>query len=216
MADFFKNLDKNVKDWHILVVLGLLVLGYILYEYCGKQNLLVSNFQGVSSQDISPSNIPGNAQRRTGQRVVSNTAVPSNQVGSVVGFDRNIDNLNSGATDLAQGQVQLDGRAPSARTTRQMDFDPSQLLPGSNNEWGHLRTTGGMENINFLTNIQNGIGMVSQSLRNANKQLRADPVIPQQNIQNMQGMTCLCAPMSTIGPENTGFGFEVCGTNNQQ
>jgi len=215
MADFFKNLDKNVKDWHILVVLGLLVLGYILYEYCGKQNLLVSNYQGVTSQEISTSNVSSNAQQQLGQQVVSNRPVPSNQTSSVVGFDSTRDNLNFSATDLAQGQVQLDGRAPSARTTRPMDLDPSQLLPRSNNEWGSLRTTGGMENINFLTSNQNGIGMLSQSLRNANQQLRADPFIPPQIIQNIQGMTCLCAPASTIGPENTGIGLNVCGTDNQ-
>ena len=212
MADFFKNLDKIVKDWHILVVLGLLVLGYVLYEYCGKQNLLLSNYQGVSAPNITATNIP--TQEQGPRQMMSNRNGQLNQGARVMGFDPARDDLNSGATELNQGQVQLDGRAPSAPTTRQMDLDPSQLLPNSNNSWGGLRTTGGMENINFLTSNQNGIGMVSQSLRNANQQLRADPVITPAIIPNLQGMACLCAPASTIGPDNTGVGLEICPSNN--
>ena len=186
MADFFKNLDKNIKDWHILVVLGLLVLGYVLYEYCGKQNMIVNNFQARSTDVVST---PTEATMQ--QTTVQPTCADD----------------SNGATVLAQGQVQFDNRAQGPITTRPTDMDPALLLPDSNNNWGSMRPDGGMGGINFLTNTP-GIGMQSQTLRNANLQLRADPQIPPAPVPNMQNMTCLCAPQSTIEGDN--IGLKVC------
>lgn len=188
MADFFKNLDKNIKDWHILVVLGLLVLGYVLYEYCGKQNMIVNNYQHMNTDVASTSTV----QEETMQE---------SNVQPTCADDTN------GATVLAQGQVQFDNRAQGPITTRPTDMDPALLLPDSNNNWGSMRPDGGMGGINFLTNTP-GIGMQSQTLRNANLQLRADPQIPPATVPNMQNMTCLCAPQSTIEGDN--IGLKVC------
>ena len=189
MADFFKNLDKNIKDWHILVVLGLLVLGYVLYEYCGKQNMIVNNFQARSTDVVSTPTPPEARMQQT------NTVQPT------CADDSN------GATVLAVGQVQFDNRAQGPITTRPTDMDPSLLLPNSNDNWSSMRPDGGMGGINFLTNTP-GIGMQSQTLRNANLQLRADPQIPPATVPNMQNMTCLCAPQSTIEGDN--IGLKVC------
>lgn len=186
MADFFKNLDKNIKDWHILVVLGLLVLGYVLYEYCGKQNMIVNNFQRMDTDVVSRPTAP---EPRMQQTTVQPAHDPSHP------------------TVLAVGQVQFDNRAPGPITTRPTDMDPALLLPDSNNTWGSIRPDGGMDGINFLTNIP-GIGMQNQTLRNANLQLRADPQIPPATVPNMQNMTCLCAPQSTIEGDN--IGLKVC------
>lgn len=190
MADFFKNLDKNIKDWHILVVLGLLVLGYVLYEYCGKQNMIVNNFQARSTVENVGTPVQGARMTQTINTVEPTCADDSN-----------------GATVLAVGQVQFDNRAPGPITTRPTDMDPALLLPDSNNNWGSMRPDGGMGGINFLTNAP-GIGMQSQTLRNANLQLRADPQIPPATVPNFENMTCLCAPRSTIDPDN--IGLKVC------
>ena len=190
MADFFKNLDKNIKDWHILVILGLLVLGYVLYEYCGKQNTIVNNYQHM--------NPVGEKLRVSPQRPLQDSQVKGT-----------CSNDLDGATVLAQGQVQFDNRAPGPITTRPTDIDPALLLPNSDNNWGSMTPDGGMGGINFLTNTP-GIGMQSQSLRNASHDLRADPPIPPATVPNMQNMTCLCAPASTIGPDNTGPGLNIC------
>ena len=45
-----KKFDKCIKDWHILTFLGLIVLGYIIYEYSLQKNMLVTNYQGVTGQ----------------------------------------------------------------------------------------------------------------------------------------------------------------------
>ena len=188
MADFFKNLDKNIKDWHILVVLGLLVLGYVLYEYCGKQNMIVNNYQHMNT-DVESTPPEARMQQTT------NTVQPT------CADDSN------GATVLEVGQVQFDNRAQGPITTRATDMDPELLLPDNNNSWGSMRPDRGMDGINFLTNIP-GIRMQSQTLRNANLQLRADPQIPPATVPNMQNMTCLCAPQSTIEGDN--IGLKVC------
>ena len=61
--------------------------------------------------------------------------------------------------------------------------NPSDLLPSdTNSQWAQLNPVGQGElsNVNFLkAGYQIGIDTVGQSLRNANQQLRSDPVIPQ-------------------------------------
>ena len=62
--------------------------------------------------------------------------------------------------------------------------NPSQLLPQDNNsQWSELNPAGKGElsNVNLL-NAGHHIGTVSQSLRNANLQLRSEPANPQMSV----------------------------------
>ena len=61
--------------------------------------------------------------------------------------------------------------------------NPSDLLPKDNNsEWASMNpATKGLEGQTFLDPNQK-IGMMSQSLRNANQTLRSDPPIPQVQV----------------------------------
>ena len=195
MADFFKNLDKYIKDWHILTFLGLLVLGYVVYEYSGRQNLLVSNYQGVTSQNVAP-------------RVVSSPSTSPNAPlaqasGAVLpaGVDALQDNLN-GPAQLGQVPSTI-SPVPTNNMGNQQMMDPSELLPSdSNSAWVMGQSVSpGMSGMNLLDSRNLSIGMQSQTLRNANQQLRSDPVIPAGPAPCFQ---------TTITKDDTGVGLSVC------
>lgn len=195
MADFFKNLDKYIKDWHILTFLGLLVLGYVVYEYSGRQNLLVSNYQGVTAQNVAP-------------RVVSSPSTspnaPSAQASGAAlpaGVDALQDNLN-GPAQLGQVASTI-SPVPTNNMGNQQMMDPSELLPSdSNSAWVTSQSVSpGMSGMNLLDSRNLSIGMQSQTLRNANQQLRSDPVIPAGPAPCFQ---------TTITKDDTGVGLNVC------
>lgn len=195
MADFFKNLDKYIKDWHILTFLGLLVLGYVIYEYSGRQNLLVSNYQGITTQNATPSVVStSSSSANTPSRQVSGGSLP-------VGLDALQDNLN-GPAQLGQVPSTI-SPVPTNNMGNQQMMDPSQLLPSDvNSGWVQSQSVSpGMSGMNLLDSRSLSIGMQSQTLRNANQQLRSDPVIPTGPAPCFQ---------TTITKDDTGVGLNVC------
>ena len=194
MADFFKNLDKHVKDWHILTLLGLIVLGYIVYEYSIKQNLFVSNYQGVTGvQNINPAEITSNNNKQ-----VTNTSVNNN---SPPGVDMLQDDLN-GPAMLSQVPTTIQNVPTNSTGNQQNTLNPQDLLPrDTNSEWAqNQNVSSGIGGLNFLDSRSLSIGMQSQTLRNANQQLRADPVIPSGPAPCFQ---------TTITKNDTGVGLQV-------
>lgn len=193
MADFFKNLDKHVKDWHILTLLGLIVLGYIVYEYSIKQNLFVSNYQGVTGvQNMNPAEITSNNTQ------VTNTSVNNN---SPPGVDMLQDDLN-GPAMLSQVPTTIQNVPTNSTGNQQNTLNPQDLLPrDTNSEWAqNQNVSSGIGGLNFLDSRSLSIGMQSQTLRNANQQLRADPVIPSGPAPCFQ---------TTITKNDTGVGLQV-------
>lgn len=179
MADFF----KNVKDWHILTLLGLIVLGYILFEYCGKQNLSVNNFQ----QMMTPHQLDQNSNLNNSDSV----SASNNYSGDTI------------ITDDRAYQPQFTGR-PERPSTAAANLLP---LPSENN-FGHP-VTRGFGGINLLNQPAGAnIGMQASVMRNSNLQLRADPMIRPPVIKTIDEMTCLCAPASTI--ERVDVGLKDC------
>ena len=87
------------------------------------------------------------------------------------------------------------GLPPSC--AKQQVVDPSELLPkGGNNEFSKLNPMGAgdLKNVSLLKAGHHiGINTVGQSLRNANRQLRADPPNPQVNVSPWMN--------TTIGPD---------------
>ena len=81
--------------------------------------------------------------------------------------------------------------------------NPSELLPhDSNSQWSELNPTGKGElsNINLLQ-AGHHIGTVSQSLRNANLQIRSEPANPQMNVGPWNN--------TTMEPETNRQGLEM-------
>lgn len=194
MADLFKNLDKYIKDWHILTFLGVLVLGYVIYEYNGKQNLLVSNYQGVNQHALNP----GPVNMKAG----SAAPTPTSGYGLPNANDPMQDQLNSPAV-LSQVPSSIQPIPTNNGGNQQGLMDPKELLPhDTNSQWVQNQSVSpGMNGMNLLDSRSLSIGMQSQTLRNANQQLRADPVIA------LGPAPCF---QTTITKDDTGVGLSVC------
>tara|TARA_Y100000591_G_scaffold330603_2_gene362053 strand:- start:4126 stop:4704 length:579 start_codon:yes stop_codon:yes gene_type:complete len=188
-----RKLGKNIKDWQILTFLGLLVLGYILYNYSSKKNVLITNYQGQMGQKINPSPLPNN-ENQIKQPAPGGLPSPS---------DALQDQLNVGSV-LTNGPPSV-STVPTVNNQQNI-MNPSELLPNdSNSQWASSLPNNELKNINFLSAGQHvGVNTVGTSLRNANLQIRAEPVI-QKNVN-------LCPwNMSTIEPSNeNNYGIKTC------
>lgn len=192
-----RKLGKNIKDWQILTFLGLLVLGYILYNYSSKKNVLITNYQGQMGQKINPSSFSNSGSNNNN---VSNQ--PTN-MGGPAPNDSLQDQLNVGSV-LTNGPPSV-STVPTVNN-QQNTMSPSELLPSdSNSQWASSLPNNELKNINFLNAGQHiGVNTIGTSLRNANLQIRAEPVI-QKNVN-------LCPwNMSTIEPSNeNNYGIKTC------
>ena len=81
--------------------------------------------------------------------------------------------------------------------------DPKELLPSdSNNEWSNIMPNNDLKNVQMLSAGHHiGVNSVGSSLRNANLQLRSEPVIPQSNIGPWNN--------TTIEPDNLRRPMEI-------
>ena len=188
--EFLKNLDKYIKDWHILTFLGLLVLGYVIYEYSMKQNMILTPYQGVSyEQKSTPASTGANKPAVTG------TQGPP-------GFSGDLDNLDGPAQ---VNNDQMVSTVPLTGGTNKDILNPNDLLPKDvNNSWASgLQPDNELKNVNLLTAGHHvGINTVGSSLRNANLQLRSEP--PNPRVEN------LCPwNNSTIDADNMRLPLEI-------
>ena len=125
MASFLTNLDKQIKDWHILTLLGLLVLGYVIYQYSGKQNRILNNYQGPNLQNINPSTV-GSVKAST--NVVQDGAVKQS---SVSAMDPMRDSLN-GPSMISQVSSNTIAPIPSVPGNNLVtQLNPADLLPSN-------------------------------------------------------------------------------------
>ena len=193
MAGFLKNLDKQIKDWHILTILGILVLGYVIYEYSGRQNRILNNYQGISGQQQSmPSNIAP-----TGS--ISVPTAPSqplaSQTTSLPGYNPLQDDLSSPSSIEQVSYSNINPIPTAVNTNSEQILNPADLLPSGS-------SSGDVLSGNFLNSRNLVIGMESTVLRNANQSIRADPPIP-------TNMGPPCPFQSSITAENNTGGLKI-------
>ena len=76
------------------------------------------------------------------------------------------------------------GTGATTSCNNQQLMDPKELLPkDSNNEWANMMPSNDLKNVQMLSAGHHiGINSVGSSLRNANLQVRSEPVIPQNNV----------------------------------
>ena len=86
-------------------------------------------------------------------------------------------------------------------------MDPKELLPtDNNNEWSNIMPSEDLKNVGMLNAGHHvGINTVGSSLRNANLQIRSEPVIPQTKNVGPWNNT-------TIEPDNLRRALEIGGT----
>ena len=151
---FFKSLEKNVKDWHILSLLGLLVVGYIIYEYSMKKGMFKAGM--APSMASSSSSAPSS----------TSSSAPS-------AFDKATTNLNMPSTVESSGDMITSGGCGKEIT------NPADLLPKSGSSFDVGAPSDPLSQVNLLSAGHHvGINTVGGSLRNANRQVRSEPPNP--------------------------------------
>tara|TARA_R110002012_G_C11316805_1_gene575305 strand:- start:15 stop:605 length:591 start_codon:yes stop_codon:yes gene_type:complete len=192
-----RKLGKNIKDWQILAFLGLLVLGYVLYEYSSKKNMILTNYQGVSSGNrINPAQFAQQQAQQQAQATQSSQGLPQ-------AVDPLRDDLNAPAL-VNTGSASVSTVATVGGVQKSIT-NPSDLLPkDANSTWANSLPNNELQNVNLLNAGQHiGINTIGTNLRNSNLQLRAEPVI--------QKTANLCPwNMSTIEPNSDSIGIKVC------
>lgn len=155
-----KNLQKSIKTHHIIVLVGVVILVFALYNYSSNKSLITDAMTGQANHIVSDNTRP--SLSNSGNVEPNNT---EEEYSSAEGMTTNTNNLG-------------------VSNSRQMT-DPSELLPkDENSEWAKLNPTSSndMMNVNLLkAGWMAGINTVGSSLRNPNLQLRSEPANPKTN-----------------------------------
>lgn len=153
----------------ILVLLGLGVLLYFLYNQNVKQNMeedYLENFENVDEEDQSNADLDSGESED--MESFTNQGVPGQS---------NMDHMNMDQN--AQGK-----RVQSGFPKEQLGAD--DLLPKDDSSlWAQVNPSGegSLKDRNFLqSGYHIGINTVGQTLRNANQQLRSEPPNPQVKV----------------------------------
>jgi hypothetical protein len=158
LKDFTKGFTSFFTSQKVILLLVFLVVAFILMYYSGSSKMtMMSVPEGMSNYApesvLSPSDITAN----------NNIMIPS------VGVPDGASPIQGGS-----GYTALD------------TADPADLLPNDvNNAWSQLNPTaqGDIRNPDLLqAGYLIGLDTIGQTLRIPNYQLRADPIIPKQNV----------------------------------
>jgi len=186
--NFKKLFGKNKNRlFNIVIVLGLVALVVFLMKYNKDKN-----GNGVGMRNLSPMSLDsGNAAKASGSGEGAEEKV------GVVGASapETNDFLSVSGMDVSKPKVSSCNNEPV--------MNPKELLP-SDSEWSNVAPSKGLENVSFLSAGHNfGTNTVGSSLRNANLQVRSEPVIQKTNTGPWNE--------STIDADTTRKGFEIGG-----
>ena len=165
------NLLKDIKKLntqHILLLVGILLVGLYLSNYSSNLGSLLSGMN-------NPTGAPG-ANGANGKNGANGATV--NQIKAAMPGG-----MNSGPGP-AHGVQQITGGFKQNNSDK-LSSNPADLLPKDNNgQWGggNPSSSGEVLNVNLLkAGFHTGIDTVGSSLRNANLQIRSEPPNPRQN-----------------------------------
>tara|TARA_B110001450_G_C17653040_1_gene494074 strand:- start:704 stop:1270 length:567 start_codon:yes stop_codon:yes gene_type:complete len=155
---------KNKKKaFNILVILGVIALVAFFLKYNNDKN--VSN---LGMRNLSPMELNADIETSGG---VKAAAKNSGVVGA--SSQESNDYLNVSGLESNKPKVGSCNNEPV--------MNPKELLP-SDSEWSNIVPSKGLEKVSFLTAGHNfGTNTVGSSLRNANLQVRSEPVIQKVN-----------------------------------
>jgi len=150
MNKYLKGLKKNFDGSHLLVILGVVVLLVAMYQYSSMKK---TNKDTYPSQPLSPYVIQ--------EDLVPTDGLPRPSTGD-------LRNVYATVADSSSAP-------PLANSCNPLDLLPKKV--GGTNELSTLSPLGEgvLKNKDFLS-VRHGIQ--TTTLRNANQQLRADPVTP--------------------------------------
>lgn len=140
----------------IILVVGVVVLAVILMRYNQTKSFSPERMMNRATPSLfdSSSNSPST--------IASASTLTNNQFLEVSGMN-----------------------SPAPPSSSQQNLSPSDLLPKDiNSEWSNLNpASNDLKNLNLLSADQMiGINTVSSSLRNANLQIRSEPIIAKKDV----------------------------------
>ena len=157
----FKQMGKDSEKMVMAVGFSLLLLALFQYSSTKSKQYAMQGYSSNSQLRTHPTNIDANTN------ILSNN-VPSQALGNNSSFASN--------------------EIPKAK-----GGSPVDLLPkDANSQWASLNPTGNgnLENVNLLpAGSLTGINTVSNTLKNANLQIRAEPSNPKMNVGPWQNST---------------------------
>jgi hypothetical protein len=181
---FIKSVEKQLKKLmgkNALMILAGAVVVYMIYQYSSNKGL---NLDGMTDKGDE-------GHKEQTQQAVQSSVQASAPAGQNSDF--------ASASGMSTTQQSM----PS-NCTRQTVNDPKELLPvqSAGNAFNSLNPegSGDLQGVNLLKAGQH-IGMVGQSLRNANLQVRSEPANPQLNVGPWQN--------TTIEPDTTRVPLEL-------
>lgn len=187
---FGKNKNKMIN---ILIIVGVVVVAGLLLKYNSDKGLVSDGMSNNPFANVSEIN-----------SVVAGAQPEQPQVGAT-----EASNIGAKPVATTDGDQYLavnglsSGKKPGNTCNDQPMMDPKELLPADkNNEWSNIMPNHDLKNIHMINAGHHiGINTVGSSLRNANLQVRSEPVIPQANIGPWNN--------TTIEPDNMRRGFEI-------
>ena len=174
MKSVLKKLMKGKNKFlNIFLLLALVAVVGVLYKYNSQKSVLsdsMADYKTVSS--ASAENLASAAVSAAPLEMAAAAVAPK----------------DVGAVNLAENKDQFEavkgltsGNKPTNVHTDKPVMDPKELLPSdNNNEWSSVMPNNDLKNVGMLNAGHHvGINTVGSSLRNANLQVRSEPVIPQ-------------------------------------
>ena len=169
LTKIFGKRQSNMLN--ILLILGVVVLIGVLLRYNTSKS--------------------GGLDSMIGKNVFSNVGLVEEKSSEPVGENKPVQE-SAGAVPVmtTDGEQYLpveglkSGNGPSNSCNNQQMADPKELLPkDNNNEWSNIMPNNDLKNVHMLNAGHHiGINSVGSSLRNANLQIRSEPIIPQTNV----------------------------------
>lgn len=190
---FGKNKNKMIN---ILIIVGVIVVAGLILKYNSDKGLVsdgMSNnpFASVSEVNSVMTGTTGAQQTQPQVDASEGSSVGAKPVSTTDG------DLYLAVSGLSSG------KKPGNTCNNQPMMDPKELLPADkNNEWSNVMPNHDLKNIHMINAGHHvGINTVGSSLRNANLQVRSEPVIPQVKVGPWNN--------TTIEPDNMRRGFEI-------
>lgn len=171
--NILKTLQKKITSYHVIALLGLIVLVLAFKQYSENKTLTLDGMteNNTEQEHVMPE---------------TNTLAPANPAGE--------NEIFSHVSGIKTSNQDINTLGNAGSSTR-----PEDLLPNdTNSDWARLNPTSNndLSQVNLLkAGYHNGIDTVGNSLRNANLQLRSEPANPTNNVSPWMN--------TTIGPDLT-------------
>lgn len=190
-----KLMNGKNKFLNIIILLAIVAVVGMLVKYNTSKSILsdaMSNnpFANVGKVESAP------AQKAASDNAAAAAPLAVSPVSTTDGQQfLSVKGMNSVA------------KKPSNTCNNQPMMDPKELLPtDNNNEWSNIMPSQDLKNVGMLNAGHHiGINTVGSSLRNANLQVRSEPVIPQTKNVGPWNNT-------TIEPDNLRRPLEIGGS----